>query len=372
MPTPPSRRRPSGPPTRRPRVAGLRKPGRPDPAASVEEPRPTTWDDTTATGEALRTPDEAPSRRAPEDTPDEDLLGREGAIWTGDRLDRDTPPDLDQDEPFRDAPDQDVLVRDASDQDDLVRGDLDRDDLDRDASNQDVLDREEDDQEERDREERDSDQGEPERDARGGARAVPAGDRAAGGHAKAASAATRARGLNLAIALAVLALVCAALGFWFKGQADRLTDGADSSNLAFVDPAATSEVKSKMTVAVERALSYDFADMEATAGAVRELLTGRAVCEYDQLFGQLRELAPAQKMVLTTKVRELGVRSLGQDQAELLVFVDQTATRTDQNQTTASGAQFGVSAAKVDGAWKIAAFDMFDQPLPGGRTAPSC
>ncbi|MFC7617949.1 hypothetical protein ACFQV2_35650 [Actinokineospora soli] len=161
-------------------------------------------------------------------------------------------------------------------------------------------------------------------------------------------------------------------GVVLQGEADRLTSGADRSNTAFTDPAATAEVKSKIVSALERALSYDYRDLDKTAVAVREVLAGRAVCEYDALFGQLKEVAPAQKLVHTTIVRELGVRSLTGDRAEVLVFIDQTSTRVEKKQTTASGAQLGVTAERVDGQWKITAFDTFSQPLPNGQPLPQC
>lgn len=184
--------------------------------------------------------------------------------------------------------------------------------------------------------------------------------------------AARNRSINLAIALAVVALVFAGLALWFRGEANSLTGGADGTNHAITDSAGTSEVQGKLTVAIEKTLSYSFTDLDATAKAVKEYLAGNAVCEYDKLFGQLKELAPAQKLVLTTKVRQIGVTRLDGDKADLLVFVDQSTTRTDQNQTTASGAQFGIRAEKIDGAWKITDFDMLDQPLPDGKPAPSC
>jgi len=186
------------------------------------------------------------------------------------------------------------------------------------------------------------------------------------------AAAARNRSINLAIALAVAALVFAGLALWFRGEANSLTGGADGTNHALTDSAATSEVQGKLTVAIEKTLSYNFTELDATAKAVKEYLSGNAVCEYDKLFGQLRELAPAQKLILTTKVRQLGVTRLDGDKADLLVFVDQSTTRTDQNQTTASGAQFGIRAEKIDGSWKITDFDMLDQPLPDGKPAPSC
>ncbi|SER77154.1 hypothetical protein [Actinokineospora terrae] len=182
----------------------------------------------------------------------------------------------------------------------------------------------------------------------------------------------RSRLGGTALLLLLLAVLFAGAGLFFKGKYDSLTAGVDSGNTALVDAATTSEVTGRLTVAVERTLSYSYTDLDANAKAVQETLAGTATCEYDKLFGQVRKLAPEQKLVLTTKVRKIGVTRLDRDRADLLVFVDQSTTRADQAQTTASGAVFGVRAEKLGGAWKITDFDMLDQALPGGQSTAGC
>lgn len=177
--------------------------------------------------------------------------------------------------------------------------------------------------------------------------------------------------INLAIVFGVVALVFAGLALWFRGEADNLTGGADSNN-ALTDTAKNSEAIGQLRVAVEKTLSYNYTDLASTENAVREYVSGKAQCEYEQLFGQVKKLAPEQKLVLTTKVRDIGMSRLTGDAAQLIVFIDQTTTRTGQNQTTASGAQFGIRAERQDGRWKITQFDMLGQPLPNGQPAPSC
>ncbi|EWC63538.1 putative integral membrane protein [Actinokineospora spheciospongiae] len=184
-------------------------------------------------------------------------------------------------------------------------------------------------------------------------------------------------GMNAAIVLAVVALVLAGLALWFKGKSDSLTAGADADNSAVTDVRATEELKNKLKSAIERTLSYNFADLDATAKAVQETLTDRAVCDYNALYGKIRELAPQEKLVLSTKVRDIGVVSLRGSEAEALVFVDQTTTRAAatagaEGQTVASGAQFAVRARSEGDVWKITAFDMLNQPLPGGQSTANC
>lgn len=185
---------------------------------------------------------------------------------------------------------------------------------------------------------------------------------------------------TLVIALGVITLLLAATGVFFLLLTSRLTGEVDGANEALTDSAGTSEVAGKLTTPIEKVFSYNYTDLAATEKAADDALIGKARCEYDQLFAKLREQVPAQKLIVTLKVRTIGVSRLSDDgggTAELFVFADQSTTRTDQNQTAAGGAQFGVVAQRVDGTWKIADFVMFDQPPLGadpGQTsaAPTC
>lgn len=377
MPTPP-RRRPATPPTRRPRVAGLRKPASP---AERPDSTPDTVNTPDTPVEAAAAPGTRLSETGPADTRLDDTdyavpADSHPDSDSADPADADTPADLDERtvsvpvigaDPEPDAEDPHTT---RGEPDDRAVSAADADgDADGDAG--------------------DSPEDEPADDSP----ARPVGKRPSGrrrstgatrpddlvraergtGLTKVETAPERrAAGLNLAIVLAVIALAVGGLAVFLKGQVDALTSEADSDNTSIIDSAGTSEVKGKLTVALERALSYNYTDLAVTEAAVRESLSGKAVCEYEQLFGQLRELAPAQKLVLSTKVRQMGVVSLRGDAAEVLVFVDQSTTRTDQNQTTASGAQFAVRAQREAGVWKVTEFDMLAQPLPGGQTPAGC
>ncbi len=392
MPTPPPRRRPAGPPIRRPRVAGLRKP------TAAPEPEQLDQAGTAATETAAaETPAvEAPSVEAPAETPAEpkprSRAPRPGLAAAAPEVPP-GPSHVWRDERETEAPRTGVIGEPSDYEASEVTEPGEASSASRTADSRGAhtdsgngADSPDDAVSEEDALSEEDAGGRPataatsrrpagkkratgvavpterERVPAAGAGAAPE-DRAAG---------TRSHGINAAIGLAVLALALAGGALWFKGEADSLTAGADSTNRAITDGAATSEVRGKLTVAVERALSYNYTDLDATAVAVKETLAGNAVCEYDQLFGQLKTLAPQQKLVLTTKVREMGVQRLEGDQADLLVFVDQSTTRTDQNQTSASGAQFGIRAERQGGVWKITDFDMLNQPLPNGQAADRC
>lgn len=182
----------------------------------------------------------------------------------------------------------------------------------------------------------------------------------------------RAKGLNAAIAVGLVALLFAGLALWFAIESNNLTGDVDENNQALTNVADTEQVKAQMTDAIGRTFSYNYTDLESTKRVVREKLAGKALCEYEQLFGVVHNLAPGQQSVMTTTVREIGVTRLEGDLAELLVFVDQNQVRTATKEQNASGAQFGVKAERDNGVWKIVEFDMFGQTLSNGQPAPKC
>lgn len=151
----------------------------------------------------------------------------------------------------------------------------------------------------------------------------------------------------------------------------RLAGDADTGNRALTDADASAEVTDQLRTAVERVFSYDHADLDATARAVDRYLTGDARCAYDVMFGQVREAAPAQRIVLRTEVRELALAELTGEEARALVFIDQTVSRGGGAPSSAS-AQFQLTARLDGDTWQVTSLDFFDQPLATGQEPPKC
>jgi Mce-associated membrane protein len=197
-------------------------------------------------------------------------------------------------------------------------------------------------------------------------------------HAKAETARAKTRPtrtrtqtqISVAIILTVVAVVLAGLAVFFRGKADDLT--SVDTNTALTDSAATSQIKGQLTNAIKQTFSYNYTDLASTEKAVKENLTGKALCEYNQLFGEVKQYAPEQKIVLDTTVRELAVTRIDGDRAEALVYINQLSTRADVNKTVAVSGQFAVQAHRDGDHWKITEFDMFGQPLVNGKPAPTC
>jgi len=148
-------------------------------------------------------------------------------------------------------------------------------------------------------------------------------------------------------------------GVWATLQANSERGSAAAQNTALTDGPATAAVRREIAAAVNTIFSYNYANTAATRRAAQGLLTGPAVREYDTLFALVTKNAPAQKLVVTTKVTNTGVEMLNGDRARLLVFANQQDTRAGTGQTSYAGAMFAVTALRQGGRWKVENIDTF-------------
>jgi Mce-associated membrane protein len=154
-------------------------------------------------------------------------------------------------------------------------------------------------------------------------------------------------------------VVLGSLGIWAIVAAHSLNVAAGTANSALIDRSATRRVETDVTRAVNTIFSYTYADTARTKAAAQRLLTGQAIRQYDRLFGLVQQQAPAQKLVVTTKVTRIGVELLTGGRARVLVFANQQDTRAGTAQASYGGAMFAVTAVKEKGVWKIENIDTF-------------
>ncbi|WUV59251.1 hypothetical protein OG371_18955 [Amycolatopsis sp. NBC_01480] len=180
----------------------------------------------------------------------------------------------------------------------------------------------------------------------------------------------RPTGQMLTIGLVIVGLVLAGLAVFFKLQYDT-AEGA-TSNTALLDVAKTAQVKDQVSQATESLFSYDFNNIKKTEDAANNLLANNDVkAKYNSLMGEVKRLAPQQKMVVTCKVTRSAVIMLDGDRARVMVFVDQTSTRADTKQTTAGSAQLHVDAQLQGNTWKITDLDTYKAPPAPAGQAPA-
>ncbi|MDJ1642562.1 hypothetical protein [Streptomyces pakalii] len=166
--------------------------------------------------------------------------------------------------------------------------------------------------------------------------------------------------ITLPTVLCALTVLLGAVAVWAFASASSLRDEPARQNAALTDIGRTSEVKGRISEAVGAVFSYDYASPARSDRAASTYLTGRAVQQHKDMLADVREQAPDQKLVLTTTVTESGVEFLDGDRARLLIFADQSNTRTGKDEeTTYAAAMFAVDAVRRGDTWLIAAIDTF-------------
>ncbi len=146
---------------------------------------------------------------------------------------------------------------------------------------------------------------------------------------------------------------------WATLEAHSLRSTAAPQNLALTDGAATRAVNRQVVSAINTVFSYNYANTGATRQAAQGLLTGPAIQQYNTYFALVTKDAPAQKLVVTTRVTNSGVELLTGNRARVLVFANQQDTRAGTKQSSYAGALFAVTAVHQGNRWKIENIDTF-------------
>ena len=162
---------------------------------------------------------------------------------------------------------------------------------------------------------------------------------------------------SLPALLLAAAVLLTGAGVWFTLEARATAANPAAANLALTDVGATADVTSAVTVAMNQIFSYSYDRTDVTEKAAAAVLRGAAKDSYDKLFAEVRRKAPEQKLVLSSRVSAIAVQELRNGHARLLVFLDQSAVRADNNATDSAAAQLSVTAEHTDGHWVVTALE---------------
>ncbi|MEU5257926.1 hypothetical protein [Amycolatopsis sp. NPDC021455] len=162
---------------------------------------------------------------------------------------------------------------------------------------------------------------------------------------------------RLPVLLLAAAVLLTGAGVWFTLEARSAASNPAAANLALTDVGATADVTSAVTIAMNQIFSYSYDRTDVTEKAAAAVLRGPAKDSYDKLFAEVRQKAPEQKLVLTSRVSAIAVQELRNGHARLLVFLDQSAVRADNNATDSAAAQLSVTAEHADGHWVVTALE---------------
>jgi Mce-associated membrane protein len=157
--------------------------------------------------------------------------------------------------------------------------------------------------------------------------------------------------------LLVVALLGAAAAYLLAGQATRAAELRPSANLAYLDQAATEQVRAEVGKAVEAVYSYDTANLDDTENRALSFITGSYGDQFRQNFSAVRALGPQSNISLSSKVVDTGVEMLTDRRATLLMMVNQVGRRGDSPAPLTAQIRLTVTAEKVGGQWKVSDVD---------------
>jgi hypothetical protein len=156
------------------------------------------------------------------------------------------------------------------------------------------------------------------------------------------------------VALLLLAALLGAIGaYYFAGKATDASLAYPTNNDALIDKAATAQVISDVTKAIQAVYSYDSSQLDADENRALSFITGSYVDQFKQNFAQVRQLGPQAKLSLQSTVAAIGVQTLSDDNATLLVMLNQVGRRGNNPQPLTANIRLSVTAEKLDGQWKV-------------------
>lgn len=172
------------------------------------------------------------------------------------------------------------------------------------------------------------------------------------------------------LVLAIAAVLLACFGAFAGLMWHNTISNATASNTAYVDTGTTAAVVNDVVNAMQRVLTYTYANPNQTAQDAQNLLTGSAQCQFNELYKTVRAEAPAQKITVTASIdtKNSGVEMIQGDQARLLLMVYQESTRGTNGQQATSEGVLEVGAIKQGNTWKVDNISTFG----AGQNPASC
>jgi Mce-associated membrane protein len=201
---------------------------------------------------------------------------------------------------------------------------------------------------------------------RGAPEAAPSTGRLARVRAALARFGSSSRALPITLVVViVVCLVLSGLAFWQDREA-RTT--GPFANQAVVDVGGTAELVGQTRESIERIFSYDHTRLDESVDAARSMSTGQFTDRYLAVFDQtIRGPALQQQLKQTATVVNLGVMTMQDDRADVMVLAQFSAQRATTGQSTNAPGLLRLLMERVDGRWKLAELT----PLTAQPPAPN-
>ncbi|OZE79763.1 hypothetical protein CH305_14705 [Rhodococcus sp. 15-649-2-2] len=152
----------------------------------------------------------------------------------------------------------------------------------------------------------------------------------------------------------VVAIIAVVLGAFAAVAAFK--PFATIDNAAWVDSAATQEVTSAATDALQTLYTYKADTIDADFDAARAVLNQSMLDEFNSTADTTKSAVVQTKTGTEAMVTDIGVSRLEDDKAELIANVNISATQDGVASGSAEG-PLTVNMEKVDGTWKLSAID---------------
>lgn len=163
----------------------------------------------------------------------------------------------------------------------------------------------------------------------------------------------------IAVALGVVFAIAAGLLAWQYFDARSV-----SENKAQVDPLTSDQIQTDVKEAIKTLFSYDHSKLEGRAEDVNDVLaSGKLKDQFAALNCAVEDQAPKQQIITSTQVSYSAVTEQTDDTAKLIVFVENVWERKSTKQKGSGAGSLGVTAKMVGDEWKIEKLDIY-----GGET----
>ncbi|MGQ4617799.1 hypothetical protein [Nocardia sp. R7R-8] len=126
--------------------------------------------------------------------------------------------------------------------------------------------------------------------------------------------------------------------------------GVDTSNQAYVDNAATQEVRAAADNALRTVYAYDVKNIDGYRDTAKQVLTGKMLADLDKYAGTTISAVKQAQTSADAKADPIAVTLLTNDRAELIVNLVVSATKDGVAQQSVSGPVV-LQMQKVNGRW---------------------
>lgn len=110
---------------------------------------------------------------------------------------------------------------------------------------------------------------------------------------------------------------------------------------------------------VQKVLSYRAKSFESDVAAARKLMTPSMRSQYADTLAKVRKKVQSKGLNLKATTESSGIVSMTEQQAEVLVFVNQTTTAKGSKATQLNENRVLVTVTRTDGAWRISKLHAF-------------